>query len=473
MGAGNGDFIRDQLAADESIWRICSWHMNHRLMQTGAKRGSAGWELYEECRKGGAIIATGHDHAYARTHLMDNFETQSIASTSNTLMLTKGKSFAFVSGLGGVQISGEDDGLAANPWWAAVYNSTNGADYGALFCTFNVDGAENRAHCYFKDISGNIGDDFYVEVQPKGDGPCIGDRGGRSGAEPTYILPPPVPTPPFEARRYQGFWEPGNTGYSSDLEHLESLGVNTMSFGPSYSPLPDGTYSTRPDNKQSVISQIVEAHEKGIQVYLVPTFWNPFTSPDPSKAETYLENFTPIVLEWADIAQEYGVALFSPVNEPDMVFPKEIVGSWLHDIIPDIKDRYDGLTTTKFAHLSDMDFSGYDYVGFDLIGSTTSERVNEDVALANKYAERDGARGVIIAEFGVPAEDDGNGGVRPVGGEMQAEIIERVFRESWGEVDGYFVVSWLLPGYSVKGRPAEQVIKQWFTAADGETPNKE
>ena len=150
-----------------------------------------------------------------------------------------------------------------------------------------------------------------------------------------------------------------------------------------------------------------------------------------------------------------------------MVFPKEIVATWLHEIIPKIKDRYHGLTVTKFARLSDMNCSGYDHVGFDLIGSTSSEAVREQVALAKKYAERDGARGVIIAEFGVHLEDAAGEGV---GEELQSEIIDRVFRESWGEVDGYFIVSWLLPGYSVKGRPAEQVIGQWFTASDGATP---
>lgn len=35
----------------------------------------------------------------------------------------------------------------------------------ALFCAFNENGVENRAHCYFKDISGKVADDFYLEVQ--------------------------------------------------------------------------------------------------------------------------------------------------------------------------------------------------------------------------------------------------------------------------------------------------------------------
>jgi hypothetical protein len=163
MGSNHTAYIRDQLADNGSIWRICSWHKNQRLMQVGEKKDDVGWGPYEECRKAGAIIATAHNHAYARTHLMDDFETQSIASTSNTLRIEKGKTFVFVSGLGGRNFEDQNDELAANKWWAAVYTPEQGADFGALFCTFNEGGVENKAHCYFKDINGRIPDEFYIE----------------------------------------------------------------------------------------------------------------------------------------------------------------------------------------------------------------------------------------------------------------------------------------------------------------------
>lgn len=164
-GVGTKDFnhnsyIKKQLAQDNSIWSICSWHKDQRLMQVGGKHDETGWEVYEECRKGGAIIATGHEHSYSRTYLMGNFETQSIASTSSTLQIEKGKTFAFVSALGGKSIYPQNNELVANPWWAAVYTPAQNANYGALFCIFNVDGNENKAHCYFKDIDGNIADEF-------------------------------------------------------------------------------------------------------------------------------------------------------------------------------------------------------------------------------------------------------------------------------------------------------------------------
>ena len=135
MGSGYETYIRDQLTNDNSIWSVCSWHKVQRLMQVGFHGDSTGWGVYEECRKGGGIVATGHDHTYARTHLMDNVATQSVASTSSTLVLEKGKTFVFVSGLGGRSIRLQElDG----PWWASIYTATQGATYGALFCSFHV-----------------------------------------------------------------------------------------------------------------------------------------------------------------------------------------------------------------------------------------------------------------------------------------------------------------------------------------------
>ena len=162
LGTGHVDFITDALASDSSVWRFCSWHKNQRLMQIASKTNEVGWAAYEACRLGGAIIATGHDHSYARTHLMASLETQTIASTSNTLQVEDGKTFAFVSGLGGISHSIQDSARAASPWWAAVYGSPQGANYGALFCAFNESGVINQAHCYFKDIDGVIADEFDI-----------------------------------------------------------------------------------------------------------------------------------------------------------------------------------------------------------------------------------------------------------------------------------------------------------------------
>src|SRR5438552_2979569 len=167
--SGNSDtYIRDQLAADNSVWSICSWHKDMKLMQVGGKEDETGWGVYEEARKGGAVIATAHEHSYSRTHLLSSMMNQTVASTSNTLTLTKGNSFAFVSGLGGHSVRAQ---LLSGAWWAGISAATclagdpicqpNGT-FGALFAVFNVDGQPNKASFYFKDISGRIVDSFTV-----------------------------------------------------------------------------------------------------------------------------------------------------------------------------------------------------------------------------------------------------------------------------------------------------------------------
>ena len=161
-------YIRDQLFTDTSVWSICSWHKDMRLMQIGGKTDETGWGVYEEARKGGAIIATAHEHSYSRTHLLSSMSAQTVASTSNPLHLTEGNSFAFVSGLGGHSIRPQ---LLTGNWWASAYASTclagdpicqPNANFGALFGVFNVDGQPNKATFYFKDINGHVVEQFVV-----------------------------------------------------------------------------------------------------------------------------------------------------------------------------------------------------------------------------------------------------------------------------------------------------------------------
>jgi hypothetical protein len=155
------EFFRDRLAADASAWSICSWHRGQRLMQVGGKGDETGWDVYERCREQGAIIATGHEHSYSRTHLLSDMESQTIASTSDTLEVRTGESFVFVSGLAGTSIREQE---LAGDWWAAIYTSDQGANFGALFGAFNIDGQSDLAHFYFKDIDGRIADEFWVKT---------------------------------------------------------------------------------------------------------------------------------------------------------------------------------------------------------------------------------------------------------------------------------------------------------------------
>lgn len=162
-GSDHETYLNSSLSQSTHLWRICAWHKNQRLMQVGGKSDEVGWQAYETCRQYGAIIATGHEHSYARTHLLSNMENQSIASSNNTLELDLGASFAFVSGLGGKSIRSQDSSIASLPYWASVYTSDQSANYGALFCQFYYDSDPRKAYCYFKDIDGDTIDTFFIQ----------------------------------------------------------------------------------------------------------------------------------------------------------------------------------------------------------------------------------------------------------------------------------------------------------------------
>jgi len=171
-------YLREHFAHSGCLWRVASWHKTQRLMQTGGKGDAVGWSSYEEARRAGAIIATAHEHSYARTHLLSAFSTQSVAGpipTGSSLPIAlaqddpatpadEGRSFAFVSGLGGRSIR---DQAVTGPWFSSVYSADQGARYGALFCTFHVRGDPRLAHCWFEDVDGNVPDELFVAA-PRG-----------------------------------------------------------------------------------------------------------------------------------------------------------------------------------------------------------------------------------------------------------------------------------------------------------------
>jgi hypothetical protein len=173
---GSGDsvytpYIRAQLKSDNHIWKVCSWHRNMSAMQVGDKPNDMGWGVYEACRENGAIIATAHEHSYERTKTLTSMSNQTVDPDSpnpNRLVVAPGRTFSFVSGLGGESIRVQKRCLPVAPpygcegEWAKIYTSNQNAQFGALFITFNVNGDPHKAHGYFKTISGQIVDEFDV-----------------------------------------------------------------------------------------------------------------------------------------------------------------------------------------------------------------------------------------------------------------------------------------------------------------------
>ena len=164
-------FIEKQLNDNDYTWMICSWHNDAYAMQQEVKPNKTGWEVYESCKNGGAIIANAHQHVYAKSKTLIDFENQIVDPDwpgSNKLRVKEGATFTFISGLGGKSIlsmTGSHEALTKmypDSVWPVNYSSDQGASYGALFCTFNVGGQPNKAYCYFKNIDGRIIDEFTI-----------------------------------------------------------------------------------------------------------------------------------------------------------------------------------------------------------------------------------------------------------------------------------------------------------------------
>jgi 3',5'-cyclic AMP phosphodiesterase CpdA len=175
-------YIRQELANSTSIWNICSWHYDQTAMQISNRDNDVGWADYEECRKGGAIIATAHAHSYARTRTLSNTQTQTVDPAwpgATALRVVPGSTFVFHSGLGGRGIGNQERCLpttfpyGCNGEWAKIYASEQSARFGALFITFNVDGDPKKARGAFFNIRDSLTpiDSFTITADPSASPP--------------------------------------------------------------------------------------------------------------------------------------------------------------------------------------------------------------------------------------------------------------------------------------------------------------
>jgi len=186
-------YIQQELANSTAIWNVCSWLYQENAIQVGVKSDAVGWADYEECRKGGAIIATAHAHSYARTRTLANIQTQTVDAAwpdANTLRVVPGSTFVFGAGLGGKSIESQDRCLpttfpyGCNGEWAKIYASDQSAQFGVLFITFNVDGDAKKAQGEFFNITDppTLIDSFTLTADPSASSPICGD-GLMTGSE--------------------------------------------------------------------------------------------------------------------------------------------------------------------------------------------------------------------------------------------------------------------------------------------------
>jgi hypothetical protein len=84
---------------------VCAWHKNQRDMQIGLKSDEVGWDAYRICQDGAAIVATGHEHSYARTRTLIDVGNEQTGhgayGADDTMLVSEGSNFVFVAGTAG------------------------------------------------------------------------------------------------------------------------------------------------------------------------------------------------------------------------------------------------------------------------------------------------------------------------------------------------------------------------------------
>jgi hypothetical protein len=309
---------------------------------------------------------------------------------------------------------------------------------------------------------------------------------------------------------YKGVWMPtiifqDENYIELNAQKLKDIGINTIFIQGSPSQpevwlekikdrappeLIERVKEVLPVEKEYIIDKIEQSHRNGFKVAL--TVSNP---PDLQGMDMDLLNAR--IVEYAELAQEYDVELFAPMNEPGTIFGAN-TGKWRQEILPKIKEVYHGdvlwkgaglglpkepLTDEFFKKIAEGkpgDRSGYDYLGFStmfipkdkmepheliqfadmLTLEDYAKNVENTIKYALALAERDNCKGVIISEFGVLDEES-------LTQEEIARAYEIVLEKGQGKVDGFIALDFFevkMLGVHVEEKvKTTEVVKKWFT----------
>lgn len=128
-------FLVNALRSSNSAIKFCVWHRPEGKVNPGDTHTSnyGTQQLYETCRKYGAIITSGHCHVYGRTKLISDFTRDPVVSTNDAFSPTVscGETVSFVVGMAGFKY--DDDGpYALSSWIRTRY--TRSTTPGAVSC---------------------------------------------------------------------------------------------------------------------------------------------------------------------------------------------------------------------------------------------------------------------------------------------------------------------------------------------------
>ena len=301
---------------------------------------------------------------------------------------------------------------------------------------------------------------------------------------------------------------------------LDKIAANTKATWVEYSPIPEiiqfypspiilreGNNST-PD--ADLVKIITESHKHGLKVFMNPFPWsiNVQDSSPQKHSEAWWRAFEmqwrPIMMHYAQIAQEYGVEMFGFRMWPSIYNLSEdeapIVDLLARNLLKDIRKVYKGKIVVQFwLYSPDMEVYGKgDYLSFliwphfpwhladskdatvdDMVAKLGDHLDNELLPARNKWG-----KDIIVEQVGVCSYDGANTG------EPYFETQLYYYKDDPNipvdlqeQADGYEAIlhalaerNWIAGAYSfnynywdsidkapsVRSKPAEKVVAKWF-----------
>ncbi len=301
----------------------------------------------------------------------------------------------------------------------------------------------------------------------------------------------------------KGIWEPWPPiELAQDMERVKEDNINLVSFGPLviypavqffYEPL--------------MFNLMKQAKKNGLAVHIAPQAFGPGGAEPGNVDEKDIEKYTEKVIGWAKISEKYGVEYFSPMTEADYVLGPDRAVEWHKEVLPEIREVYSGKVIAKWTPrcgcVTDMDIGlldcvaaehefgynwtiatlqrvvaskDYDGVMLDVFPPDNIEELEtfhewfEDSVKKTSSEAKKYNIPIYIGEFATATEKpkflEKIMGGPLVSKEEQAEFTARYLDAVMPYYDGVIYCGWSLPGYGVKDKPVEQVIKNRFGIKD-------